>query len=151
MIQIRRALPEEADALSLIAVAAKRSWGYPERWMKLWMPELTFAPEYFERNESWAAVSDGKPVGFYTLQERDGKAWLENLWVKPEHMGRGIGGTLLTHALDESRQRGFRALRFESDPNAVGFYEKMGAHKVGERQSELEGRPRILPVMEIDL
>ena len=97
------------------------------------------------------AVSDGTPIGFYTLQERDGRAWLENLWVKPEAMGRGIGRTLLTHALDESRRRGFRLLRFESDPNAVGFYEKMGGHKVGERQSELEGRPRLLPVMEIDL
>ena len=47
MIEIRRALLDEAGTLSLIAVAAKRSWGYPERWMELWIQELEFAPEYF--------------------------------------------------------------------------------------------------------
>ncbi len=39
----------------------------------------------------------------------------------------------------------------ESDPNAVGFYEKMGALKVDERHTELDGHPRHLPVMEMKL
>jgi ribosomal protein S18 acetylase RimI-like enzyme len=151
MIEIRRALPEEADALTGIALAAKRHWGYPESWMALWTPELTFHPDYFEANESWAAVTDGRLVGFYTLQERDGNAWLENLWVAPEYMGRGVGRTLWAHAVNQSRRHGFRLLRFESDPNAAGFYEKMGAHKVGERKSAVDGQPRLLPIMEMEL
>ncbi|MCL4530843.1 MAG: hypothetical protein M1485_06230 [Chloroflexi bacterium] len=40
-IEIRRALPEEADALTEIAIAAKRHWGYPERWIEIWMPSPT--------------------------------------------------------------------------------------------------------------
>jgi GNAT superfamily N-acetyltransferase len=151
MIEIRRVRPEEAEAITEIALAAKRHWGYPERWMQLWAPELTFSPEYFEANENWAALADGKPIGFYTLQVRDGQAWLGNLFVKPAYMGRGVGRALWSHALDEARQRGFRLLRFESDPNAVGFYEKMRAHQVGERRSEVDGQPRVLPVLEIEL
>ena len=30
-------------------------------------------------------------------------------------------------------------------------YENMGMYKIGERQSEVEGQPRILPVMEMKL
>lgn len=94
---------------------------------------------------------NGAPVAFYTVQEQQGNAWLENLWVLPEWMGRGIGKRLFLHAVDMARQRGYTLLQLEADPNAVGFYEKMGMRRVGERQSEIEGQPRILPIMEMAL
>jgi ribosomal protein S18 acetylase RimI-like enzyme len=151
MMSIRRARPEEAVTLSQIALAAKRHWGYPERWMEIWKPQLTFSPEYFEASESWVAEINNAPIAFYTLLEKDGNAWMDNLWVSPEFIGKGIGKRLLLHALELSRGRGDRKMQLEADPNAVGFYEKMGMQKVGERVSELEGRPRILPIMELEL
>ena len=151
MLSIRCALPEEAGILSQIAFAAKSYWGYPERWMELWKPQLTFTPAYFEKHESWVAEINGAPVAFYTLLEQHGHAWIENLWVSPELIGKGVGKRLFLHALNRSRQRGFQKLQLEADPNAVGFYEKMGMHKVWERQYQLEGQTRILPTMEIKL
>jgi ribosomal protein S18 acetylase RimI-like enzyme len=151
MISIRRAIPDEADILSGIAFSAKAHWGYPERWMEIWKPQLTFSPEYFEENESWVAVDGEKPIGFYTLQEKHGNAWIDNLWVLPEYIGKGIGKMLFFHAAELSRQRGYKALQLEADPNAFGFYEKMGMHKIGERRSEMDGQPRILPIMEMEL
>lgn len=151
MISIRRALPEEAAILSQIAFAAKSYWGYPERWLEQWKPQLTFNSKYFEENESWVAELNGISVAFYTLLEKDGNAWVEDLWVSPELIGKGIGKSLFLHALNISRQRGFKKLQLEADPNAVGFYEKMGMYKIGERQYELEGQLRILPKMEIKL
>jgi ribosomal protein S18 acetylase RimI-like enzyme len=149
-IHIRRVLSEEADALTQIALSAKRHWGYPPRWMDIWTPQLTLGPDYFQENETWVAEV-GNPVAFYTLQERDGIAWIENLWVMPEHMGKGVGKRLFLHATELARQRGYKILRLEADPNAVGFYEKMGMHQIGERHSEIEAQPRSLPIMEIDL
>jgi len=149
-IHIRRALPEEADLLTQIALSAKRHWGYPSRWMDIWTPQLTFSPDYLQENESWIAEVD-HPIAFYTLQERDGNAWIENLWVLPEHMGQGVGKQLFLHALSRSLELGYNILRLEADPNAVVFYEKMGMHKMGERHSQIEGQPRSLPLMEIDL
>lgn len=151
MISIRRATPEEADSLTHVALAAKRHWGYPEHWMEIWLPQLTFDAAYFEANESWAAEMDGRPVGFYTLLEKEGAAWLENLWVMPEYIGMGVGRTLFLHAVDLARRRGYRTLQLEADPNAAGFYEKMGMHRTGERYSEVDGQPRVLPVMEMEL
>ena len=149
--QILPAKLAQAETLTQIALSAKAHWGYPERWMELWQPQLTFGPGYFEENESWVAEIDQAPVGFYTLLEKDENAWIENLFVSPEAMGKGLGRRLFLHALDRSRQRGFENLRLEADPNAAGFYEKMGMKKIGERLSEVEGQPRILPVMEIRL
>ena len=151
MISIRRAAPKEAKILTEIAMAAKRHWGYPERWMEFWKPQLTFSQAYFEENESWVAETDHTPIGFYTILEKDGSAWLENLWVSPEFIGKGVGKELFLHAVALARQRGYERLQLEADPNATGFYEKMGMKKVGERVSEVEGQPRVLPVMELRL
>jgi ribosomal protein S18 acetylase RimI-like enzyme len=151
MISIRPVGAQEADTLTQIALAAKRHWGYPERWMDLWRPQLTFTPEYFVENESWAAETNHIPIAFYTLLEKDGLAWIENLWVSPNYIGKGIGKQLFSHALEQSRQRGYKRLRLEADPNALGFYERMGMKKIGERVSEVDGQPRVLPIMEIQL
>ena len=150
-IQILPAQPAQAATLTQIAMAAKRHWGYPERWMELWKPQLTFSPSYFEENESRVAEIDHAPVAFYTLLEKDGSAWLENLWVSPEYMGEGVGRQLFLHAMGLARGRGFLSMQLEADPNAVGFYEKMGMHKIGARHSQVEGQPRVLPIMEIEL
>jgi GNAT superfamily N-acetyltransferase len=150
-LKIRRVFPEEADSLSQIAFAAKAHWGYPTRWLETWKPQLTFGPEYFEQNDSWVAETNGVPIAFYTLQEKDGNAWLENLFMSPEFIGKGLGKILFLHAMGICRQRGFQALQLEADPNAAGFYEKMGMYKIGERHSEVEGQPRVLPIMEMKL
>ena len=151
MISIRRALPEEANVLSKIALSAKAHWGYPERWMEIWTPLLTYSARYFEENESWAAVLDMKSIAFYTLQEKHGTAWIEDLWVLPEYIGQGVGRRLFLDAKSRAYHKGYKTLQLEADPNAMGFYEKMGMHKIGERIGEVEGQPRILPIMEIDL
>ena len=151
MTLIRRVLPEEAKQLSRIALAAKRHWGYPERWIEIWTPQLTFDADYFIQNESWAAEMEQSPVAFYTLIEKDGLAWLENLWVEPECIGYGIGKKLFLHAVHRAGQRGYPILRLLADPNAVGFYKKMGMHVTGQHRSEVDGQPRVLPVMEMNV
>jgi ribosomal protein S18 acetylase RimI-like enzyme len=151
MMLIRPVNPEEADELTQIALASKRYWGYPERWIEIWVPQLTYNAEYFETNESWTAVSHGQPIAFYTLIGKNGIAWLENLWVLPAFIGNGVGRRLFLHALELAQERKYKILQLEADPNAVGFYEKMGMHKIGERQSEVDGQPRILPIMEMNI
>jgi len=148
---VRRVVPEDSAVLTQIALAAKRHWGYPERWIEIWTPQLTFSPDYFQSNEGWLAEIDGRPVAFYTLLEANETASIENLWVLPDFIGQGVGRTLFHHALDLLRQRGYTTVRLEADPNAMGFYEKMGMRQVGEHLSTVEGQPRILPIMEIDL
>jgi ribosomal protein S18 acetylase RimI-like enzyme len=150
-LQIIRVIPEQADELSRIALASKAHWGYPQRWLEIWSPQLTFSPEYFEQNEGWVAISEDRLIGFYTLQEENGNASLENLWVLPEYIGKGVGKKLFLHAVELSRQRGYEILRLEADPNAVGFYEKMGMKQAGEHQYEVDGQPRRLPILEMKL
>lgn len=137
----------DAATLTRIAFAAKRHWGYPERWRVGWAHLLTIEPALIAEKETYAACLDGRSVGFYVLSVGCGRMSLDHLWVLPEAMGRGIGRALFGHAVDRARALGGGSLEIESDPNAVGFYERLGACRVATRVTELEGQPRELPVL----
>jgi hypothetical protein len=41
-------------------------------------------------------------------------------------MGHGIGRSLFMHPVERAKSLGFQELEIESDPNAEGFYLRMG-------------------------
>ena len=53
------------------------------------------------------------------------------LFVAPEAMRTGVGGALWRHMCDEAERRGAATISIDSDPNAVGFYRRMGARPAG--------------------
>jgi GNAT superfamily N-acetyltransferase len=149
--RITRAVPDQAEILTQIALAAKRHWGYPDAWIQLWSPSLTITPDFIEKYETYVAWMDEQPVGFYAVSRDKEKASVEHLWISPKYIGKGIGAALFKHMLAKCKEQGARVLTIESDPNAQGFYERMGAKKVGEVVGELDGKPRVLPILEIKL
>ncbi len=148
-MEIRRALPTDAAALTRIAHAAKRHWGYPEAWIALWKDALTVTPQTLERHAVYCAVEGTALLGFYAVAGSGPIRDLEHLWVAPRHMGRGVGRHLLRHALERLQATGGATLRIASDPNAEGFYLKMGARRFGEMPSQPEGRA--LPVLLLEV
>jgi GNAT superfamily N-acetyltransferase len=142
---IRRARPDEASLLTEIAHAAKRHWGYPEAWLARWRESLTFEPEFIAESPVYLAERDGVPVGCYALILGIPTAMLEHLWVRPEAMGRGVGRRLFEHAARTAAGSGARWLRLDSDPHAVGFYERLGARRIGEVAADMDGVRRALP------
>ena len=71
----------------------------------------------------------------------------EHMWVAPEHPGVGIGAALFEHAVETARAEGAPELRIASDPNAEGFYKRMGAHRVGTSTKDVAGPNRELPIL----
>jgi GNAT superfamily N-acetyltransferase len=145
-MQIIRAIPDDAAALTQIAFAAKRHWGYPESWIQQWSGLLTIEPQYIAAHESYVAMMDGRILGFYSLKTELRELHLEHLWVLPEMMRQGFGRALFSHAVARVKALGHASLQIESDPNAAIFYERMGARRAGARITETEGASRELPL-----
>ena len=146
-MQIIRAKPEDAAALTEIAFAAKRHWGYPERWIQTWRDVLTMRPEFIAANVTYSAMEDDCAVGFYLLTTESDGLHLDHLWIIPRAMGRGIGRALFEHAAEQAKGLEFPAIKIEADPNAEGFYLRMGAKRVGTNVTEIEGERRELPLL----
>jgi GNAT superfamily N-acetyltransferase len=146
-MKIVRAKREDADVLTEIAFSAKRHWGYPERWIQSWRDILTMRPEFIAANVAYSAMEDDRVVGFYLLTTESDGLHLDHLWIMPSAMGRGIGRALFEHAVEQASALGFRAIKIEADPNAEGFYQRMGARRDGTRVTEIEGERRELPLL----
>ena len=149
-LRIRKATEEESSALTQIAHDAKRHWGYPDHWIQHWQADLTISPEFISSNQVYVAEDDGKVVGFYALLIREARTELDHLWVAPDHLGQGVGKELFIHAMQKAGGENVSAVEISSDPNAEGFYQKMGARRIGEDYSEIDGQPRVLPRLTVD-
>jgi tRNA-Thr(GGU) m(6)t(6)A37 methyltransferase TsaA len=145
--QMRRCTARDAPSLTRLAHASKASWGYPDELLALWDADLTLDPAFVERHDVWAAVAGDEVVGFCAVTGDGSAREIEHLWVAPVWMGRGVGRRLVEHLVARARAAGVEELRVVSDPNAVGFYLRMGARQVGEQASVPAGRR--LPVLAI--
>ena len=150
-MRIVRAQAEDAEALTAIAFAAKRHWGYPERWIQSWRDVLTMRPDVIEGNPAWCALEEDRPIGFYVLTAESDGLHLDHLWVLPQAMGRGVARALFQHAAGQAKALGHSCFKIEADPNAEGFYRRMGAKRTGSNRTEVEGQLRELPLLQYDL
>lgn len=131
-LHIRRARTRDATALTRIAHAAKRHWGYPEEWIALWRADLTLSAGFIDAHPVYAAWRGADIVGLYALSCDGAAVELEHMWVDPPHMGGGVGARLFAHAAATARALGGATLSIASDPHAEGFYRRMGARRIGE-------------------
>lgn len=147
---IRRATPEEASTLTTIALEAKRHWGYPEHWIKHWESDLTISADFVRDHHVYVAEADGEIRGFYALCVGGDRAELEHMWVTPASIGTGIGKELFLDAMERAAALEVRDVEIVADPNAAGFYERMGATQIGEVESPIDGQSRKIPRLKIE-
>jgi hypothetical protein len=168
VLRIRRARADESDALApLLTDLCRRSkahWGYDPDLLERWASDLAVTPQDIARDavllaELGHADGDSQPriVGFARISrgsasqlDRPAPAKLDDLWVEPGDIGSGVGRTLFEASCEVARTLPADQLLIVADPNAEGFYLRMGARRVGEEASEVvEGRR--LPMLMLDL
>ena len=148
---IRSATAGEAEDLSALAMRSKAHWGYSAEFMQACRRELTYSADYIRDNPVFVAEAEATIVGFYAFERVSAsEAELTAMFVEPEHIGRGYGRALITHAKDAARRQGFQAIVIQGDPNAVAFYQAAGGVRCGERESgSIPGR--VLPLFRLRL
>ena len=147
-VVIRPGRADEGPRLKEIAVASKGYWGYEQKQVREWADRGDFSPERLTEVIVFVAELDGRSVGWSSLIPQGKAAWLEDLWVEPRWIGQGIGGALFGHTAAHAQTLGATRLEWEAEPNALGFYKKMGAKHVRDSESEWG---RTLSVMAVEL
>jgi GNAT superfamily N-acetyltransferase len=149
VVRIRSARPDEGERLREIAIAAKAYWGHDEDWVRSWAGRGDFSAEALMSKPTLVADFAGRAIAFAMLIPKGEVAWLDDLWVEPDYIGRGVGTRLFETAADRARELGAKRMEWEAEPNAVGFYERRGGRYV--RDSEETELGRVLPVMGLEL
>jgi len=141
---------DECGLLTELCLTSKAHWGYDEAFIEACRAELTVRPDDLATDRYQVAERDGVVIGVAALSADGDRGQVELMFVAPEAMGEGIGRALMHWLIAEARALRLSAIDIEADPGAVGFYERMGARRVGEAPSgSIPGR--MLPAMVIDL
>jgi GNAT superfamily N-acetyltransferase len=145
---IRPAQAGEAQLLSALAMRSKAHWGYDAEFLEKVRPLLTFTEADLVGSAVYVLSIDGQALGVYRITGTPPEGELEDLWLDPSLIGRGLGRSLFEHALLRARELRFDSLVIEGEPNAVGFYAAMGAMRIGARRSP---SGRTLPLLRVML
>jgi GNAT superfamily N-acetyltransferase len=148
-VRIREGAVADFARVREIAVASKAHWGYDLAQVEEWAEAGGFDPESLSRRLMYVAEHEGEPVGWASLIPRGKVGWLEDLWIEPSWIGCGVGSLLFQNVADRARELGAERLEWEAEPNARGFYERMGATYV--RDSEVTEWGRVLEVLGLRL
>jgi N-acetylglutamate synthase-like GNAT family acetyltransferase len=83
-----------------------------------------------------------KLIAFVAIVVSTARVVLDNLWVTPELIGKGIGRRACERVFQLAREQRWAELWVLPDPPAEGFYVKMGFSDTGERlPSRVPGGP----------
>lgn len=90
---------------------------------------------YANAGRGWVAEDDGAPCGYLLVDEIDGAAHVEQVSVKPDYQGRGIGRALIDRAERWARDTGRMSLTlttFTDVPWNRPLYEHLGFRVLSE-------------------
>jgi len=155
-----------ADLAAVTGVYRRASLSNPgDRDRLLAHPEyLVLEPAGLTEGRTHVAEENGAIVGFATWAEPDGTqpdgtaadgtpedgTWadrsleLEDLFVDPRWMRRGVATSLVNRVVEVLRSRGARNLSVTANPDALGFYRSVGFVDDGVAETALRRAPRML-------
>jgi GNAT superfamily N-acetyltransferase len=131
--------PTEAADVPIIAELIRGLARFEKMEDEVTMTEERLAENLFGQRryaETLLAEEDGTSVGFALFFHNFSTflglpgVYLEDLFVVPEHRGRGIGRALLRQLARVARDRGCGRLEWsvlDWNRDAIGFYERLGA------------------------
>lgn len=149
-VRLRNAHPSEAEALTRLAMLSKQSWGYDDAFMHRVAVDMLVTEHDVSTGHCVVAEMDATIVAYLLVRMDREEAFLRDLFVHPTFFGRGLGRTLFDEALRYAGANGAVRLTLDSDPNAQGFYERLGMKCIG-RVTSIAGNGRTLPVMTLEL
>jgi GNAT superfamily N-acetyltransferase len=139
-VGVRRAEASDAPAVAEVYLASFGATydfplAHPDDAVRGWVRDVLVAEQ-----ETWVATDGDTVVALLTVAP----GWLEQLYVRPDRLGRGIGRRLL----DLAKQRspgGLRLYTFQVNERARFFYEANGfvAEWFGDGSANEEGQPDV--------
>ena len=144
------AIPDDDQLLTETAMISKKTWGYSDDLMTLWKPDLEVSCEYILKNKVVKVFDRDKFVGFFGLKLiENNQVELDNLWFRPGCINKGYGRLVFQHIVNYLKLNGHKKFELVAEPNAKGFYDKMGGKVTGQFQSKVSGR--FLDIYEYEL
>jgi GNAT superfamily N-acetyltransferase len=105
---------------------------------------LILGPEGLAGGRTHVEEQDGSVVGFATWADIAGVIELEDLFVDPAYMRRGIATALVRRIAEVLRAWGVQRLEVTANPHAMDFYRAAGFADCGVAETSFGSAPRLV-------
>ncbi len=140
ILHFKEGRPEDAVQLRELAYQSERHWGYDPAFMEVFDRTFNITEQFILEHPVFTAWEKDQLAGFWGLQMKKEKWELEYFYVSEAVIGHGVGRQMWSHMTDWCREHGICHIHFVTSPQAVGFYERMGAVQAGTVPSSIDGR-----------
>ena len=146
-MKIEKALKKDAQYLTELTIRSKSYWNYSQKQIEAWRDELSISESYIVENIVYKLTENNTIMGYYSYYELNkSEVMLENLFVEPQYIGKGIGKRLMSDFLNRVINSNYQKVLLDADPNAENFYAKLGFKVIGKRKTSIKNR--FMPIME---
>jgi GNAT superfamily N-acetyltransferase len=136
------------EILTTITKKSKAYWGFSEDILIEWEHLLTVSKDYIEKNSVFKLIQNNQVIGYYSFYPIDENTIkLDNMFILPEYIGKGLGKVLMNDFLKKVEQFGVNKITLDAEPNAENFYQTFGFKTIGQLESSIKDRH--LPIMEL--
>ena len=150
---LKRHFDENQASQMKIEIVARRDQAVSSALLKIWEASVAATHDFLAAKD----IQSLKPVVYEAIQDSETLVMAKNengsavafmgidrdkiemLFVMPQMRGRGIGRRLISYAVDELNARYVDVN--EQNPQAAGFYEKMGFEVCGRSELDEQGNP----------
>ena len=129
--------PNQAELVEMseLCLRSKAHWGYDAAFLEACIPTLTLTQEKAQAGPMAITRGGGRIAGLVQVSVEGRSGSLERLFVDPPFIGKGHGAALMDWAIKVAIALGGHHLDIEADPDAVPFYQRHGATRIGEAPS----------------
>jgi len=147
-MKIKKAITKDAKELTLLTIRSKSYWDYSQKQIADWENDLTITEEYITEKQVYKLMKEHQIIGYYSFFSiDDSDLKLENLFIEPSYIGKGIGKKLMSDFFSRIETIQFKRVILYSDPNSEKFYSKLGFEVIGKLETSIKNR--YLPIMEM--
>jgi GNAT superfamily N-acetyltransferase len=142
---IRDARPDEASALEALQRRSSDVWEEYRAQLAA-NPDAIMPPHeaIADRRVRLAVDCAGRHLGFsVVLPIRAGRCELDDLFVEPDSMRLGVGRLLVDDVATRAAVSGASHVDVIANPNALGFYERVGFEMAGQASTRFGIAPRM--------
>ena len=132
---------DDAQFLTETAFQSKKIWGYSDEQIYLWKDDLEISEDYILQNKVMKVFDNNIFIGFFALKfERSQPPEIDHLWLQPQFLRKSYGTIIFKYITEYLSEQGFSKITLVAEPNAKGFYEKLGGKIIGKFESKISGR-----------
>ena len=145
-MSIRDAEPDEALALEALHRRSSDVWEDSRAALEAHPDAITPPHQAIAEGRARVAVDDtGRHLGFSVVLPTDsrGRCELDDLFVEPDSMRRGVGRALVDDVAARAAAGGATHVDVIANPNALGFYLRLGFEVCGRATTRFGSAPRM--------